>query len=366
MMHGKFLSVLSIVVLLTLLFSSFLYADPLKVQSVTISGKGEGDKAVITDGRWLDEGASWDEVGTFSWTGRATNIVFDFGKLVNLEHVIFQVDDNDDYQLEVSADGATYAKWLLFTADAGEVEAGLDMVATKNDHPEYINGLNPEPVKARYVRLKAIEGDDAYSLAEIEFHGSAVPEVIPEKETTEIVPPPIPSVPSTPPAVVAEVSKKEEVPVVHKRLTSIKVTVVGDVTNSPSLLTDGVMVEPETAWDSEQCVVWNDPSVLFTFDLGGPSVISSASLQVDNNDDYTLEYSTDNRQFTKLLTVTAAMGTIEAGIDTFSSDPKAASHVAELKFAPVTARYVRLMAREGDDAYSAAEVTFIGHPVVTE
>ncbi|MEW5737092.1 MAG: discoidin domain-containing protein, partial [Thermodesulfobacteriota bacterium] len=131
----------------------------------------------------------------------------------------------------------------------------------------------------------------------------------------------------------------------------------GEFQNPVALASDGKIPMEGTPWDSEQCVFWTSEETVFTWDLGKEMTVSSVTLQVDNNDDYAVEYSRDGKKYEKLFTITADMGNIEPGMDTFSSDPNDRQYDAALAFEPVKARYLRLRAVSGDGAYAVSELS---------
>jgi major membrane immunogen (membrane-anchored lipoprotein) len=135
-----------------------------------------------------------------------------------------------------------------------------------------------------------------------------------------------------------------------------KISGSGEFNNAAALLLDGITPADQTAFDSEQCVHWVDPAVGFVIDLGEVRRVTGVTLQVDNNDDYTLETSRDGAVYAAYATIPAAAGANEWGLETHSTLPGHASAVPGLAVTPAEARYLRLRGSEGDGAYGVSEV----------
>ena len=127
-----------------------------------------------------------------------------------------------------------------------------------------------------------------------------------------------------------------------------------------SLLNDGRSVA---------AVGWNGLGKVFTFEFDDLYRIDNVSLAVRRGGDYRLEFSTDAKEWGRLLTVPGVVTDGGSGIATVSTDPADADYVRELLFAPAEARYVRISADKasgdktegGKDAplqYAIAEVAF--------
>ena len=111
----------------------------------------------MTDGVASPEGDEWKSTRTsvIAINGFA---VWDLGEVKPIRAAMLQGDNNDDYLLEGSGDGTTWAPlWRVHTI--GEPGLRLRMIRTLEE-------------KARYVRLTARGGDGSFSVSEIELHSS--------------------------------------------------------------------------------------------------------------------------------------------------------------------------------------------------
>lgn len=129
-----------------------------------------------------------------------------------------------------------------------------------------------------------------------------------------------------------------------------KISGSGEFNHAAALLLDGITPADQTAFDAEQCVHWVDPAVGFVIDLGEVRRVTGVTLQVDNNDDYVLEASRDGAAYAAFVTIPAAAGANEWGMETHST---LSGHPGAV---PTEARYLRLRGSEGDGAYGASEV----------
>jgi hypothetical protein len=123
---------------------------------------------LLLDGVVPADETAFDDAQCVHWTDPAASFVLDLGQMQRLEGVTLQVDNNDDYILETSTDGSRYSPYLRVRDSAGQVEWGMQTVSTLADHPAYLPELAVEPVVARYVRVGASGGDNAYGLSEIQ------------------------------------------------------------------------------------------------------------------------------------------------------------------------------------------------------
>jgi hypothetical protein len=133
------------------------------------------------------------------------------------------------------------------------------------------------------------------------------------------------------------------------------VTGSGSYDNSPSLLVDGYIPPEWTGWTAGTNVYWNGTTPTFTLDFGAMYRVDDMLVQVDNNDDYKVQYSTNNTNWTDLFVIPSYRGDVGWGMDTFSVQ-------SEISFTPVDARYVRLFATGGDNCYAASEIQAFGTP----
>ncbi len=140
----------------------------------------------------------------------------------------------------------------------------------------------------------------------------------------------------------------------------------GAYENSLQLLIDGRFVDDQSAWDSEQCIFWQDQDTTFVIDLGAEFLIVDILVQVDDNDDYLIEYSLEGSQFTPLFVFYEGYGDTGDGMDTMSSNPGDPNFASLPERKPVRARFLRLSASSGDGSYALAEVQAYGYPSESE
>lgn len=146
-------------------------------------------------------------------------------------------------------------------------------------------------------------------------------------------------------------------------ITAVSVTGQGEHVNDPSLLMNGIMLPPGTAFDDPACVHWSDPKLFFLLDLGAVYVVDGIVAQVDNDDNYLVEASLDGKQFVPLVSMKASLGTVDWGMQTLGTVQDLDGYAPELDFAATPARYLRLSAAEGDGVYAVSELTAHGSPM---
>jgi len=134
-------------------------------------------------------------------------------------------------------------------------------------------------------------------------------------------------------------------------------------TGSLQVLNDGVFPADASVWSSSKTVWWMGTNKAFTLSFGDLFRVDDVRLSVDNNDSYLLEYSLDNLNWTTLFAVAWHYGEITWGMDTLSTRQGDAEYEGRLDFAPVEARFARIMATGGDNLYSVGEVAFSGERV---
>ncbi|HEU4410571.1 MAG TPA: discoidin domain-containing protein [Polyangiaceae bacterium] len=118
--------------------------------------------------------------------------------------------------------------------------------------------------------------------------------------------------------------------------------------NAPDRLTDGVAAGNGEPYDSELAARLNDANATVVYDLGESRKIASVWLQGDNDDNYTVEISDDNKDYRRLW-----------------SAPSANEQGLQERFTSAlndTGRYLRVRARGGDGVYSLSEVQAFTDP----
>lgn len=163
-------------------------------------------------------------------------------------------------------------------------------------------------------------------------------------------------------------------------ITPVSITGTGTYNNNANLIINGVLPPRNTFWQNAANVWWESnvpPAGVFTIDYGSVYNITSLTIDVDNNDDYRVEFSTDGVTFTNLFDFLASYGPVQpspGGMDILTTDPAfpvlptnpgdltTPSYVG-VSLIPVQARYLRLTALNGDGAYSIGEFQAFGDPV---
>jgi hypothetical protein len=141
------------------------------------------------------------------------------------------------------------------------------------------------------------------------------------------------------------------------QITATSVSGSGSYYNSVTLLTDGYVPPEWTGWTEGTNVWWYGTAPAFTLDFGMIYNLTGILIQVDNNDDYVMQYSQDNSAWNNLFYIPYHAGNVGWGMDTFT--------VQENIFSPVNARYIRAFAVSGDNCYAISEIQAFGTAVNT-
>jgi hypothetical protein len=127
----------------------------------------------ITDGATATEGDSWKTDMTAEFTSGAGRVEWDLGAVLPIRLAYLQGDNNDEYVLEVSTDRKSWTPAWTAPFVTG---AGMRLRTT--------DALN---LDARWVRLGAQKGDQAYSIGEIQLfcaRPSSWPPILESKKGT--------------------------------------------------------------------------------------------------------------------------------------------------------------------------------------
>jgi hypothetical protein len=114
--------------------------------------------------------------------------------------------------------------------------------------------------------------------------------------------------------------------------------------------------QTNTAW-------WTGTAPIITFSYSQVFNIEDILLSVDNNDNYSVEYSLDNSTWTNLFNISSSYGEVGWGMDTMSTLSGHPEYIAALDFAPVQAQFLRIFATGGDNSYSVGEFQAFGSAV---
>ena len=144
---------------------------PVTLVAGTVNGVG---LETVVDGTLLDRGTYWQN-GTVWWTGTEPTLEIDLGGLCAIDAARVQADNNDDYLLEYlnDADGLWKTLWNI----PNYIESGIAGVMTRPDFPtsdetEWYE-LDTTVTTSR-VRIRAVYGDNSYSVSEIQLRGVPV------------------------------------------------------------------------------------------------------------------------------------------------------------------------------------------------
>ncbi|WP_437719244.1 VWD domain-containing protein [Sorangium sp. So ce448] len=130
---------------------------------VTADGAPRGDLQFVTDTTFAPEGQPWDDPMYSVVTPEGTSLTVDLGAIYSLARVVVQADNNDEYLVESSTDGAT---WVPLAA--------VPTFGGGGTRTRPVHAL-PGRVEARYARIRATSGDASYSVSEIELYGPVNP-----------------------------------------------------------------------------------------------------------------------------------------------------------------------------------------------
>jgi len=123
--------------------------------------QGVANPALLTDGQLAAEGADWNAPAATVFQSESAFVEYDLGKVARIESAYVQGDNNDDYIVSVSDDGASYRE--LWVARSVGVP-GLRGRST--------DGLG---ARGRWLRLAPRGGDHVYSVTELQVWTGALP-----------------------------------------------------------------------------------------------------------------------------------------------------------------------------------------------
>lgn len=146
------------------------------LEPVMVEGFGQysNRSALIIDGEFPPEESGWNEPDCVFWVDTETYFVIDLGEAFEVTGITAQISSQDTYQVDYSLDNEEYLTLVEFKWSDGEFSQGMDTVSTVPDDPEYTLDLDFFPVRARYIKIYAIDGDGAFSLSELQVFGNSV------------------------------------------------------------------------------------------------------------------------------------------------------------------------------------------------
>ncbi|UCC41536.1 MAG: discoidin domain-containing protein [Candidatus Aminicenantes bacterium] len=281
---------------------------------------------LLIDGQMPAEGSEWNGEFCVHWEYTETFFILDLGAVFEVTGILLQVDGDDDYQIDYSLDGEDYFSLLPISASDGEVESGMDTMSTILGNPENVSDWELSPEQARYIKIYATEGNSAFSVSELQVFGFLATSL--ESESKIIQPE--------------------------------KVEAIGTYYNNINSIIDGKIPPEESEWNANPCVYWEDMETNFVIDLGAVFEVTGILLQVDGDDDYQIDYSLDGEEYFPLLEIMSGDGEVESGMDTMSSIPDNVEFISEWEIAVIEARFIKIFATGGNEAYSISELQIFG------
>lgn len=170
-MNRTLVPVLAVIQFATLLATSargqtnVLAGKPVSLAAGTVNGT---PLSTIVDGVFLPKGTQWQN-GTVWWNGTTPTLHVDLQGTYTLRSGIVQADDNDSLLIEYRdlGSGDWFGVWTVPTASGG----GMQTRPNPNNNGEALAFASPVTTDA--VRIRAISGDNSYSLSEVQIFDEA-------------------------------------------------------------------------------------------------------------------------------------------------------------------------------------------------
>lgn len=135
------------------------------------AGAFTNDANLIIDGRIPFEESAWNGPQCVFWENLDTTFIIDIGDIYEITGIVVQVDTDDDYRIEYSVNGQDYVILTEILASDGEVSEGMDTLSSIPGHPEYVEALEFFPLRARYIRIFAADGNNQFAISELQVFG---------------------------------------------------------------------------------------------------------------------------------------------------------------------------------------------------
>jgi hypothetical protein len=147
---------------------------------ITWSGNFSHNASLIINNFTPPQTTSWMNSECVYWNGTTPYFVVDLGGQYKVQDIVVQVDNNDGYKVDYSADGGTYSPLITILSSYGEIQVnpgGMDTMSTISGDPLsiYIPEIDFATVTARYLKIYATDGDNKYAVSELDAYGSTVP-----------------------------------------------------------------------------------------------------------------------------------------------------------------------------------------------
>ena len=323
----------------TLMASVFLLTLPpdstvaqilLSPVSVNAEGDFNNDVSLVFDSDVPARGTFYRDARNVWWNGSDTSFVFDYGDEVLITNLSIAADNNDTYLVEYSSDGVNFSEAFQFLRSDGVPRDGLDLLTTNSSFPSnptedtipVFVGRTFTPINARFLRVTAIDGDNANAIGEFQAFTAA--------------------------------------PLL---LSPVSVNADGDFNNDVSLVFDSDVPARGTFYRDARNVWWNGSDTSFVFDYGDEVLITNLSIAADNNDTYLVEYSSDGVNFSEAFQFLRSDGVPRDGLDLLTTNSSFPSNPTEdtipvfvgRTFTPINARFLRVTAIDGDNANAIGE-----------
>jgi len=182
---------------LLFLASASAYASSVVSNSSSVTGYGtlHGELSKLTDGVHPTEATVWNDTNWNVWWTQGENpqtasIRIDLGQVYEITGFTMSVDNNDEYIIMTSEDGAGWTSLMPLFPQFGEVTFGMDTISSIAGDPEFTPSWTPSPGKARYVGLLGVAGDGLYSVGEISIYGNRLnptSATVPEPTTIALI-----------------------------------------------------------------------------------------------------------------------------------------------------------------------------------
>lgn len=151
----------------------------------------------------------------------------------------------------------------------------------------------------------------------------------------------------------------EPPPVTNVVSSELTVKGYGKYFNNAEIIIDGHFPKEGSLWKGRDCVWWRGKTPYFLVDLGNTSQVCDIIMQVDNNDNYMIDYSLDGTEYFPLLIIKKGYGKIGHGMDTMTTRNGHPDYISQLDFQPVSARFLKIYAAGGDNNYAISELKVI-------
>ncbi|GJQ57799.1 MAG: hypothetical protein SCALA701_06000 [Candidatus Scalindua sp.] len=146
----------------------------IKAEAILGQGVFNNEPNLILNGTVPEQGYLWRGNECVYWSGSEQFFTIDLGDVYMVDNVLIQIDNNDDMQVDSSIDGQEYKPLLSIQSDKGEIDSGMDTFSTDAEHPQYVEGIEFDPLQVRYLKVYAKSGDNMYAVSELQAFGTPI------------------------------------------------------------------------------------------------------------------------------------------------------------------------------------------------